>query len=163
MVITFFESWCLKWKEGSFIYICRNGSWSIRSYRYDWSNLWILWLLDPYLQIYSYSNINDTPRSPWYKIKWSHLLSSGMQLPSENFSHIENDETQKKFGESFMEIKANFFCGEFYFQYVKSFHCLQLHSTTQKWLNFVLYQGLRGVSWFFLTEVPRSRYLPRPS
>ena len=34
------------------------------------------------------SNINDTPRSPWYKTKWSHLLSSGMQLQAMKAFHI---------------------------------------------------------------------------
>jgi len=43
-------------------------------------------------------------------MEWSHLLSSGMQTASsENFSNIENSEPQKRFGETFMEIKANFF------------------------------------------------------
>ena len=34
------------------------------------------------------SNINDTPQSPWYKTKWSHLLSSGMQLQAVKAFHI---------------------------------------------------------------------------
>ena len=67
------------------------------------------------------SNINDTPQSPWYKTKWSHLLSSGMQLRSESFSHIENGEPQKRFGESFMEIKAKFFVESSIFNMRKAF------------------------------------------
>jgi len=36
------------------------------------------------------SNINDTPQSPWYKTKWSHLLSSGMQLQAvKAFQYVE--------------------------------------------------------------------------
>jgi len=91
--------------------------------------------------------------SPWYKTEWSHLLSSGMQTASsENFSNIENSEPQKRFGETFMEIKE-IFLWRVLFSKFKSFHCLQLHLTTQKWLHFVLYQGLQGVSLMFEGKV----------
>ena len=39
------------------------------------------------------------------------------------------------------------------FSIFKSFHCLQLHPTTQKWLHFILYQGLQGVSLMFEGKV----------
>ena len=58
------------------------------------------------------SNINDTPWSPWYKMKWSYLLSSGMQLQAVKAFHILKIElSTKNFALISIKLSPNLFCG----------------------------------------------------
>ena len=100
----------------------------------------LLWSKSPGVN----SNINDTPRSPWYKTKWSHLLSSGMQLQAVKAFHILKMANHKRDLERVLWRSRQSFLWRVLFSICEKLSLLAVASHYSKMAPFCFVPGTSG-------------------